>query len=79
MSLRAWAGFIAVSLACMMFYAGLLPAWNIIYDLAPTFGVSVDYMIMLNKVLYWAPFVALIAALIHAVTSPSYRRRETWR
>ncbi len=79
MGLRAWAGFIAVSLACMMFYAGLLPVWNVILDIAPTFGVDPDLLAMLNKVLYWAPFIALIAALVHAVTSPAYRRRETWR
>lgn len=79
MSLKAWAGFIAVSLCCMIFYTGILPVWDVVNTMALSAGISEEYMMLLDRSLYWAPLVILIAALIHAVTSPAFRRRETWR
>ncbi len=79
MSLRAWAGFIAVSLVCVMFYTGILPVWDVLTTLAVTHHVPEDYIRLLDRVLYWAPFIVLVAALVHAVFSPSFRRRATWR
>ena len=79
MSLRVWSGFIAVSLVCVMFYTGFIPVWDVIISLAMTHGVSDSYIRLLDRVLYWSPFIVMIAALIHAVLSPAFRRRATWR
>lgn len=79
MSVRAWAGFVGVGVVTMMFYAGVLPAWNVITEYGLAHGVDADYLLLLDKVLYWAPFVILIAAFVHAVTSPSFREQSTWR
>ncbi|MFA5408437.1 MAG: hypothetical protein WC343_06670 [Bacilli bacterium] len=79
MGLRAWGGFIGASLFCVVFYAGILPAWNAITAMCALYNVDPGLMAMLDKVLYWAPFMILIAALIHAVISPAYRQNATWR
>ncbi len=79
MGLRAWAGFIGTSLFCVVFYAGILPAWTAIQTMCALYTVDPGLMAMLDKVLYWAPFMILIAALIHAVVSPAYRQQTTWR
>lgn len=79
MSLRAWSGFIAVSLVCMIFYTGILPVWDIVTTFALAHGVSDDFIQLLDRVLYWAPFIVVFAALVHAVLSPSFRRRATWK
>lgn len=79
MGLRAWAGFIGASLFCAAFYTGILPAWRAISALCALYEVDPALMTLLDKVLYWAPLMILIAALIHAVVSPAFRPQSTWR
>lgn len=79
MSLRSWAGFIGASLFCVVFYTGILPAWTAISDLCLVYDVDSDLLLLLEKGLYWAPFMILIAAFIHAVVSPAFRPQPTWR
>jgi hypothetical protein len=79
MGLRAWAGFIGTSVFCVVFYVGILPAWQSISSTCLTYGVDPSLLALLEKGLWWAPLMILIAALIHAVVSPSFRPQPTWR
>jgi divalent metal cation (Fe/Co/Zn/Cd) transporter len=79
MGLRAWAGFIALSIVTMLFYVGILPVWDTIKTMCLSYGVSPHLLLILDKSLYWAPLIILVAAFIHAVTSPAFRRYTTWR
>lgn len=79
MGLRAWAGLIATSLFSVVFYTGILPVWAAIVALCTQYGVDQNLLLLLEKSLYWAPVMILIAALLHAVVSPSFRPQPTWR
>lgn len=50
-----------------------------IVDLPYVYGVDPSLLALLEKGLWWAPLMILIAALIHAVVSPSFRPQPTWR
>ena len=81
MGLRAWIGFIAATMFTPVFYVAILPGWTVIRDEMILSGVVDTSLIgILIRGLDWAPLMINLAALIHALFSPSVQQgSNTWR
>ena len=81
MSLRAWVGFIAISLVIVAWYAFFWPAWLPIREMAASSGVvNLSTILILDKIGDWVPLFVWFVALIHAFVSPPYvDAGNTWR
>ncbi len=80
MGLRAWIGFIAVSVFIPVYYMAMYPAWDTISIMVLDMGVSPDLIRLLDSGLYWVPLMIVLAALAHALLSPAtLRSGGQWR